>query len=68
MGSVEVVTVLYGLPLAAAGLIWLIAVTNLDLILQNWVAFTVFAGLIVIFETISYFLYFENEYLQLWGN
>jgi len=61
LGSVEVVTVLYGLPLAIIGLGWLIASTNLEVLRQNWPEFLLFGGLIVLFESISYFLYFENN-------
>jgi len=61
LGSVDVIVVLYGLPLAVAGLLWLITVTNLDLVRQYWVGFLVFTGLILTFELISYFIYFETN-------
>ena len=61
MGSMEVLTVLYSLPLAIAGLVWLVTVTNLDIVREHWVSFIVFFALIIVFELISYFISFETN-------
>lgn len=55
----DVFTVLYSFPLALFGIGWLISLTNLSLILQNWLLFIFLFCLIVIFNRLSYFFMVE---------
>ncbi len=58
-GIVDVVTILYSSPLALVGLIWLIRVTNPNLILEDPILLVIFAALIVIFNYLKFFLIVE---------
>ena len=64
-GIGDVLAVLYNIPLAIGGLIWLIRVTNLDLIRQDPGLLLLFAVLMVIFSLHKFFLIVElgpNQY------
>lgn len=64
-GIGDVLAVLYNTPLAIGGLIWLIRVTNLDLIREDPGLLLLFAFLMVIFNLLKFFLIVElgpNQY------
>ena len=55
-GASEVIAFFWSLPLALAGLIWLVAVTDLDIIRHHWPELTLFLALQLIFYRLSYFI------------
>ena len=59
IGTGDVLTFLYSLPLALAGLAWLISVTDLGLLRQNAAIFILNLGLYIIFSKITYFIIIE---------
>jgi serine phosphatase RsbU (regulator of sigma subunit) len=59
VGVGEVITVLVAAPLAVLGLIWLAAISNPQVITQNWQVFLLFAALIFLFERVGYFIIVE---------
>jgi serine phosphatase RsbU (regulator of sigma subunit) len=58
-GIGDVLTILYSSPLALGGLIWLIRVTNLNLIREDLFLLLVFAALILILDHLRFFLIVE---------
>jgi serine phosphatase RsbU (regulator of sigma subunit) len=58
-GIGDVLTILYSSPLALVGLIWLIRVTNLNLILEDPIPLVIFAALMVFFNFLKFFLIIE---------
>lgn len=59
VGVGEVITVLVAAPLALIGLVWLAAVTDLQVIAREWEVFLLFAVLILLFERVGYFIIME---------
>ncbi len=59
IGTAEVISFLYTLPLAIGGLIWLSHLTDLELIRQQWQLFLVLGGLLYLFTRLDYFIIFE---------
>jgi serine phosphatase RsbU (regulator of sigma subunit) len=59
IGTGDVLTFLYSLPLALAGLAWLISVTDLGLLRQNAAVFILNLGLYILFSKITYFIIIE---------
>ncbi len=59
VGVGEVITFLYSAPLALAGLIWLVFVTDLQVIRQDWLFFVFLALLMFIFRRLGYFMITE---------
>jgi serine phosphatase RsbU (regulator of sigma subunit) len=59
VGIGEVITFLYTTPLALAGLIWLAAVTDLDVIRQRWVMLVFLGLLMLVFRRLGFFLIAE---------
>ncbi len=55
----DITGVLYATPLAVAGLIWLIAVTDLTLIYAKWPTFLLLFLLLFVFEQLNFFIFFE---------
>jgi serine phosphatase RsbU (regulator of sigma subunit) len=58
-GIGDVFTILYSSPLALGGLIWLIRVTNPNVILEDPILLLIFATLMVIFDYLKFFLIIE---------
>jgi serine phosphatase RsbU (regulator of sigma subunit) len=59
IGIGEVLIAFYAIPLAAAGLIWLFFLTDINWIRQNSGMFLLIAALIVIFNQLGFFLIIE---------
>jgi serine phosphatase RsbU (regulator of sigma subunit) len=59
IGVGEVLSTLYSAPLAVAGIIWLIAVTDLIWLKENWPLFILFGVLIFSFHQLRFFLIVE---------
>jgi serine phosphatase RsbU (regulator of sigma subunit) len=59
IGAGDVISFLYTIPLATAGLVWLAISTNLDIILEHPFFFLLNLGLIYLFNKISYFIIIE---------
>ncbi len=59
VGTAEVISFLYTLPLAIGGIIWLSLVTDLNLIRQQWQLFLLLSGLLYLFMRLDYFIIFE---------
>ncbi len=59
--AVDVVCSLYAIPLALAGLVWLARVTDFSAIATDGLFFAVLALLLVVFERLRFFLFFEYE-------
>lgn len=55
----DVVSFLYGLPLAFAGLVWLILRTDLQLLLQIWPLLLILFGLLYLLRRLEFFLLTE---------
>lgn len=58
-GTGEVITFLWSSVLALLGLIWLITVTDLQMIADEWQPLLLMAIVILVFEKISYFIIIE---------
>lgn len=56
VGIGDVVVFMYAAPLALAGIIWLLAVTDITLLRLNWQSFLLFGALIVLFNQLNYFI------------
>ncbi|GAB4479135.1 MAG: hypothetical protein Kow0088_19720 [Anaerolineales bacterium] len=59
IGTGEVISFLYTLPLALGGVLWLIFHTDLNLIAQEWQLFLVMGGLLYVFTRLDYFIIVE---------
>jgi serine phosphatase RsbU (regulator of sigma subunit) len=59
IGTGEVISAIYGLPLSIVGVIWLIKVTDIVWLQQNYLIFLLFAGLIIVFNQLGFFLIIE---------
>ncbi|MGE5222747.1 MAG: PP2C family protein-serine/threonine phosphatase, partial [Omnitrophica WOR_2 bacterium] len=59
IGTGEVLTFLYSAPLALAGIVWLIAVTDIQVIERNWPMLLFFAVLMLIFRKLGFFMIAE---------
>ena len=59
IGIGDVVSFLYALPFALIGWIWLLQVTDLELIRQQWQLFAFILLLIVLFDQVNYFFIVE---------
>jgi len=59
VGTGDVITVLYSIPLALFGIGWLISSTDLSLLFQERLIFLFFFCLIVVFNRLSYFFIVE---------
>ncbi len=59
VGTGEVISFLYTLPLSIGGIIWLIRLTDLNLIRQEWQLFLLLGGLLYLFTRLDYFIIFE---------
>ncbi len=59
IGTGEVISFLYTLPLASAGLLWLIQLTDLNLMRREWQLFLLMGGLLYLFTRLDYFIIFE---------
>lgn len=59
VGVGEVIVTLYSAPLAAAGLIWLLAVTDIDQITGNLPVLLFFAALMLLFRRLGFFVIAE---------
>ena len=59
VGAGDVITFFYTLPLAIAGLAWLVIKTDLNLILREPWLFGFILGLIFLFSRVSYFVIIE---------
>jgi prolipoprotein diacylglyceryltransferase len=57
VGVGDVITTIYSVPLVIIGLIWLISVTNITAVQQDWHLFLLFAILLFIFNKVNYFFY-----------
>jgi serine phosphatase RsbU (regulator of sigma subunit) len=57
----DVLGLLYASPFAIAGLIWLVAVTDLGVLRQNWAAFLLLAVLMSIFVRLKFFIIAELQ-------
>lgn len=71
VGAGDVLTTLYTLPLALAGLAWLISVTDLVIVRDNLLFFALHGGMIVLLDRLNYFLIFElrrNRYGTVYGS
>ena len=53
VGTGEVITFLYTLPLAIIGLVWLVLITDINLITSNSIFLLVNLGLIILFSRLS---------------
>jgi serine phosphatase RsbU (regulator of sigma subunit) len=58
-GVIEVVGLLYSAPLALAGLVWLIAVTDVTLIRTAWPTLLLLFALLFLFERFDFFFFVE---------
>ncbi len=59
IGAASVLAVLYSTPLVILGTLWLIAITDVASIRQNWLAYAGLAALILIFERLPFFIVLE---------
>ena len=59
IGVGEVISTLYSIPFLIAGFLWMIRVTNFNLVAERLSLFLLFAVLIVIFNQLSFFLIIE---------
>lgn len=59
IGTGDVVSFLYALPFALIGWLWLLMVTNWELIGEQWPMLAFIFGLIVLFDQVSYFFIVE---------
>lgn len=59
-GVANVLSVIYSTPIAAAGLIWLISESNLEVVRNNWWMFLLIAGLMYALERLSFFVTIET--------
>lgn len=59
VGVGDVITCLYSAPLAIIGLIWLITITDLQLMRQTWLLYLMFAVLLFVFNKVNYFFIVE---------
>ena len=59
IGVGEVLSTIYSLPFLLAGFIWLIRLTDLDLLSGELVLFLLFAALILVFNQLGFFLIIE---------
>lgn len=59
VGVGNVIITLVTAPLAIGGVIWLILVTDLDLIFRYWGSLLLFSGLFILFNRIGYFFIIE---------
>jgi serine phosphatase RsbU (regulator of sigma subunit) len=59
VGTGEVISFLYTLPLAIIGLIWLIFITDLDVLTEQAIFLLFNLGLIFLFSRLSYFIIIE---------
>lgn len=59
VGVSEVLTTLYAVPLAAAGFIWLVLVTDLSLIPKVWPLMLFFGVMMVLFRKLGFFMIAE---------
>jgi len=55
----DIFGVLYSMPLALAGLVWLIFVSDWSLILRSWPFFLLLAALVFIIKKFDFFFFFE---------
>ncbi len=58
-GLVNLATLLYSLPLALLGLVWLVACTDLTLMREEWLTLAVLLSLIFLFQRLRFFLFME---------
>ncbi len=58
-GVADVVGFLYSMPLALAGLVWLIAVTDLTLLRTEWPTLSLLFVLLFVFERLDFFFFAE---------
>ncbi|MFZ5809665.1 MAG: PP2C family protein-serine/threonine phosphatase [Chloroflexota bacterium] len=59
VGTADVLSFLYSLPLAVIGLVWLVRVSDWHMVLREWKTFLLLAVLLYIFTRIDYFIIFE---------
>src|SRR4030043_2191140 len=57
--TADVLTLLYMFPLAVLGLLWLVAVSNLDSILQFWRFYLLMGAILIIFNRLRFFFITE---------
>ncbi|MGC9398609.1 MAG: PP2C family protein-serine/threonine phosphatase [Anaerolineae bacterium] len=55
----DVVGVLYATPLVVAGLIWLLAITDVSLFIDTWPVLLLLLGLLFVFEQLDFFVFVE---------
>ncbi len=59
VGVGDVITTLYSAPLVIIGLFWLISITDITAIRQDWLLFMLFAILLIVFNKVNYFFIVE---------
>jgi serine phosphatase RsbU (regulator of sigma subunit) len=59
IGAGEVISLLYSAPLAVAGLIWLVLVTQIDVLFEIWPFMLGLAVLMVVFRKLGFFMISE---------
>ena len=59
IGIADVISVLWALPLAVIGLVWLVYITDLQMIQQHWQELLLLAAVQFIFYRLGYFVIFE---------
>ena len=59
VGQGDILAFLVAMPFAVIGLVWLVLATDLQTILMNWQMFLLLAGLILLFNRLSYFIIVE---------
>lgn len=57
--AANVFTLIYSIPLALLGVVWLIKITDLKVISDNWQLLLLFTALMFIFDRLNYFLIIE---------
>lgn len=59
VGVGDVITTIYSVPLVIIGTIWLITVTDITTVQQDWLLFLLFAILLFVFNKVNYFFIVE---------
>ena len=59
VGIAEVITFLYSTPLALAGFVWLVTVTDPEMARRNWIMLTFLGILMLLFRRLGFFLIAE---------
>ncbi len=58
-GTADVLTLLYTLPILVIGLVWLVRVSSLESIRQQWMIFLLMGGILYIFNRLRFFFITE---------